>query len=740
MDPFAPVPPPFGLPPPGLAPPPLPGLIAPPGLPPLGMPPMGVPTLGGMGAAPPLFPPPPFPGPALPGPDPLQLIAEIIERLKDATPPERRLFAWQKPPKPKAMECDRKAKHLQERHRYLLDRFADDLAWLRLAQSGVFESEDKEDASQFFSTSLVDERNLVVAIGATIEPTIRIDPLRDAAREDAQAVADALRHWRRLAAEHWHRGGHSHLAFDEWRLLYDYGRICGIMFLDLEDPECPIDYRPVDPATLFCQWDGKRGMKYAARVYRATAAQVVGDWDDGTGKVEKLLYKGQARNNRKVFDPLDDDHEGEVVEWYDRWWRCVLFDGRPVVPVVAHQYGVVPVLYTLGNRGEPDFTATPFSKGRRLWDGRIVEATSFRDADIVEKGVSGIHYAKMRHKQEEAFMALLFEAGRKAVNNPYIRYQTAHARAQVGNPQLDMGSGGSNPALMGEELVQFVPIAPEPGIVGPVLARLGLDHQTGSMPLTQYGINEKSNVAGYGISMLNEGGKDKLAPDLLAYQTYLEQWCALALTMWRDFGHEAKYADAEVAQPMLVPRRRPAMGQDPSFELTREMVERVGTRVKVGLTTIRLTDLPAFLNAAAIGTEKGFMTIRDVLKRLGEHDVEEHFEDWIAELAMRNPKALDLLFIPEALEADGRPDLAQRWRELVAPPQPPPPPQLPGGMGLPGMGLPGMAPPGIGPPLPNVTAGVSLPPLGAAPGPGAGMAPRGPVVPSPFGPTPPTEP
>jgi hypothetical protein len=126
-------------------------------------------------------------------------------------------------------------------------------------------------------------------------------------------------------------------------------------------------------------------------------------------------------------------------------------------------------------------------------------------------------------------------------------------------------------------------------------------------------------------------------------------------------------------------------------------------------------------NAASQGIQLGVLTAEDVLRMRGVKDTRRYQRTWETEKLRRemldHPKFKEYQIGKMLARSTDPEDVAnaQWWDQNVtnAPQQPP----MPGGP--PGMGG-GGAPPGL---PTNTTAGVSLPALGAPPGPGSGPPP-----------------
>lgn len=688
----------------------------------------------GMGAAPPMG-------------DPIALFQALQALVGASQPPAARYPAWyKKPPKPAETGIWGKAQEQKQRFQHVRARMEDDLLWLRMQLVGMFPEDIQAKhigliVDEFRDTGLVSEWNMVCAFLAGLPLQPRKTVLGDNLSAEAQMIRDAVTYLRREEEARHSMAGNGPLAMDEARMLTAYGQIVNRTVIDLSDPEFPFDSTLIDPSTVFPEWHGKRGLYKVHRVYTSTASRLFGDYGEPPRSQMKKL------KNRYGND-IDDRTELEVVEYWDTWYRSVQCDDCTVVPVKAHEYGVVPYTIQYGPLGEPMATlgsmnaVTDIAVYERSGQ-YVAEKATYAD-DLAHKAVSYIHYLKTAHQQYEAVMARFVTAFKKSVNPPLLR-ERDEAAAEKPIPEMDTGPGAVNETMLGHEKVSPIPTTPNPVDAQALVAAVQEARMKLSLPPLMSGHVDKSNVSGTAVNSLSDAGLDRISPWVATLERYHGRRFSQWLGFWRNFGHLASYTQDGPPQPFMVPRSRVRDGESPAFELTQDVIDRVGSRVEIKMTKLKKQDWLPFLTAGKQAFDLGVITKRAISDELGNDDYDhirdENMEDKALDMAMSHPKFAEFFTIPQALEAeieeaagdpakqDSLKAALQAWMDNIAMPalQPPAPPQQPGVPGQPAPGGPPIGPP-MGPPPeamqgdpmaptnPPTAAGMSYPATGQGPG------------------------
>jgi hypothetical protein len=486
----------------------------------------------------------------------------------------------------------------------------------------------------------------------------------------------------------------------------------------------------IDPSQVIPVWETHRGLKAVYRCYSAKVTDLVETYGDFAPSARKQL--------ENEYGKLDDDTEiTQVVEYWDRWWRCVTAAGRIILPVTAHEYGEVPYTIGYGPLGEPNLTWLPDDYG-----SVTTVSETWRD-NLPYKSVSYIRFRKESHALHEAIMRRAVYGVKKELYPAVIRERSMLARTKPA-PELDSTPNAQNEVLMGEERIQPFPTS-NPLALQAVLGMLSTDRLTGSMPLQSYGVNDRSNVSGTAIGHLNEAGMDKVAPWVHSLETFLARDYSKAIRLWRNFGHTIEFGDAE-RRPMMVPVSKPYRNEASSFELKKEVIDKVGPDVQVKMTQNRPSDWVPMAQAAKLLNELGVPFEYMATEWFNLPDYQRMREEWDEERTMlaasQHPQFLELVKIPAMFaenikEAEGDPEqqqvlamYMQAWMQFVAMQslqQQQQQQQGPPGMGGP-QGPGGPPPEGMNPPT---SAGVSMGEMGQGPGSTQGMqgGPPGPVGP-----------
>lgn len=693
------------------------------------------------------------------------LLAQLEQIVGPVAPPKPRYRPGYRPPKkPKLEELWGKSTIIKQQHQRLLDRFESDKMWLTMALVGLFEDDIAARnqgmiVDEFQSTGIVSDWNMVCAYLSSLPFSPIKKSLRDDGKVDARMVQDAVKF---LYDEETARFAEQHgvdLQMEHARYLTIYGRLIDRDIINLSDPDYPRRTDLINPETAFFRESGN-GIEEAYHRYRTTYRELAGTFGEPTAKEMRAL--------RDKFGSDEwEDMEVEALDYWDTWFRAVVTDCATFMPVTEHKYGIVPFNRVYGPYGLP--VAAP-SGSTSHYSGIAVDrssnaprATQFEETDtkresMVHQGVSYIHYMRKEHMQFEAVMARMLTAFKKAINPPLVKARAMEAADQPMRP-INTGPGAVNEILLGAEEVNPIQTVASPIEVNTILTALTQEQRGTRLPPMLGGFNEQSNVSGTAQGGLADAGMEKVVPWQRSLERYHSSRFAQWLGLWRNFGHMAEYAGGGERQPFMVPRSRPTSGEAPVFELTREVIDRAGTRIKVVMHKPRTQQLLPLVNAYGGMVDRGWATDDMAMEALGFTDHERIRQEWIEDKALKqaleHPRFVEGFTIPLALrealkEAAGDPVAEEGfraaidwWMSNVAQPaqmqqemqmqQAMAPPQVPQG---------GMV-------QPNTTAGISLPDAtGQAPGsmtgvqggqpppppPGSQVIPPGqPLVPPPGG-------
>jgi hypothetical protein len=634
--------------------------------------------------------------------------------------PEPKYPRWyKKPPKPDQDGIWGKAMTQKARYRLVHDRMHDDLLWLRGAQVGLFEEDiaamrDGLFVDKWRSMNLINEWNLACSFMAGLPWSLDVPRAKPEDRSRSQQLKDAVNYLRITEIRKHAESGQGHLPMDEARMLTAYGMIVNRTVIDLDDPEFPFDSALIDPATVYPEWNGKRGLARIWRVYKTTYSRLLGDFGEPPKKELKKIKES-------IDGPLDDNTEIEVVEYWDTWYRAVIAQNAVIIPVTEHKYGYVPYTIQYGPLGEPMSVLAPASGARRTRSGEYVMDEGSLEDDLPHKSLSYIGHLKVSHMQYEALMSRMLTGFKKALNPPLLRERDEMAAEQP-MPEMDTGPGAVNETMLGHERVTPIPASPNPLDMQMLMQAIQQDQMRGMAPPSLYGLNDRSNVSGTAINALSDAGMDKIGPWVACLEQYHTRRFAQWMMSWRNFGHLARFMEEE-PEPFMIPVSKPDSGRDQAFELTPELIDQSTASVEVILTKVRKSEWVPLLNAGRMAYEMGVMSKRQIAQEIGQLDydqvVNEVIEDKMLDAALQHPKFAELFGVPQAIKAEiaeagddfeqaqNLQEMLDNWMSIVAAPPPPPaPPPAPGGM------------PGA---MPQATDGISFAAMGMGPGSVNGM-------------------
>jgi hypothetical protein len=624
-----------------------------------------------------MAPPPPPPPPPPPVDVPLYVPPLDVELMRGGGGPTRPISrepiypaGYVKPPKPDPLKIKEQATILFHRHRHWRTMVHNVLKWVSQDLTGMF-PEDEEDRSlgfqeQFVSPALANDFNLLVAKLATLEPSVKQMYTDERFKANARSVEDAAV-WLldQIGYRHAEMGNRD-WGMDMGHLIAAYGMVVSRQVLLPDDHEFPLDVTLIDPAQVYPVWGGRKGLRAVYRVYRDTIANIVAAYGDFAPTAMKALEK-------KYGADITDESELNVVEYWDTWWRCVLIDDVPVLPVVAHEYGYVPYTVQYAGMGEPLFTKLPTDTGATKMGNDWVVSTVTRDDERVRKAIPAIYYHIRSHETREAVMARLLTGFKKEINPPVIRYRSNMA-SEKPMPTLESGPGMQNEAMLGEERIEPFPSQNNGFVTQAILGNLLQDWQTTSMPMAAFGQVDRSNVTGAALSQLSDAGMDKLVPHVKGMKLFTERMLSQCLMTIRNFGHLAAYQEMP-PRPLMVPAQRPKKGESPAFALDANTIDPVGTNVRIEFRQTDPRDWVGLFNAGALGVQNGFITREQVVKMAhGEANYGRFFEEWQEEDALfktlSHPKYNELFNIPMMImsqmrEVESNPVMFTFYRQML---------------------------------------------------------------------------
>lgn len=409
------------------------------------------------------------------------------------------------------------------------------------------------------------------------------------------------------------RAGNASLKWALFDTLQAYGMLVGFDAIDPADDECGVRMRLVDPATVFPIHEGSRGISRLYRCYYATASQVIGDFDDASGTLGRKVKK-IARGNNKQFDPT---YMAEVVEYWDRNWVLVAFDGEQIL-LRSHGYARVPFTVVYGCFGQQGFTRTSDNyhvAGTTLVYSAGAPSSRMRQEDLMRTAQPFLWRRVKTHDIEEAVNGLVLTAWRRSINPPVIHYRSILSMGQ-GRPEIDRSEGGYTPAMEDDRFEPF-PTIPSPEIMQPMLAYLQQNRMTGMPSGIMSGQMPSSQTSGSAIDILGSIGYQRWNPLMLTVEQFVTERTEWRMELLRDWG-PVLGAEGELGA-LTIPRRRPnpRTGEASAHTVTPDMLRRTGIRCRIELRRFDPSTLSQVANGLMILQNMGIIDRRRSIKIAG---------------------------------------------------------------------------------------------------------------------------
>ena len=689
----------------------------------------------------PFAPPTPM-APPMPEEPPLEEPLQI-----GPTPP----LGYRRPKKPKLEEVLAIARKDAEDHRLRVETAQDAVLRLAMAtQPGHFKADipaiEEGRVVLFPDNALSAEHDLGVTHVGGMEigyDAVFRDPID---REEASAK-EALLHYLDENARRQHAlagGGDLRFRTVDWAMKY--GLLVGFDGVDPINEACGLRMVLVDPGTCFPTWEGSRGLSRLTRVYRATAAQVLGSFGDPDGKVERKLAKmAKAEDGR-----YDAGFEGEVVEWWDRHWLLVAFNDEEIL-ITEHKYTRVPFVAAVAPWGDDGSIEVARAETGSAGEIRYLGEARRRE-ELARKCRPFLAKRFAAHDTHEALLGRLLTEFK---NGPRVALQQDVLAQGQGVPDLERHDEGFAAALgAGETPVPLPPTPPQ--LVTALLAADAANRMTAGAPGSLFGQSPGAQTAGSAVEVLNAAGLERFVPVVRFVEAFEAARAEHRLELLRDWGPILGPDDDRGT--LTVPGRlNPRTGRATAHEVTPELLRRTGIRVEVRLHKPGAPN-PGLANTVIMLKGAGILSDEKALGWLNEprpdEEIERIREDALAKVPeVAQAETLERLWrrVQEAIargdmeSAKVAADRARFVAEQIAIAQEA---KARRGMMGPGMGMPpgmpaGMVPPGMADALPPGMAapggmadgpigyqGASLPEFGIATGTEGGRPP-GPAGPLP---------
>lgn len=563
----------------------------------------------------------PIPGPGAMAVPPLELPPVEDAEMDEPFMLGPRMPTWyRKPPKPKLEEVLEQARREKDDHQLRLERAAEMIRRLNCETVGFFER-DREaieagEIETFHISALRDEHDAACAWISSMDLTFQAKGRDSFDREEVSSIEDYLH----LVYERWSEShsdqGNGPLEWAKPDVVQKYGMIAAYVGVNPDDGQTGVETRLLDPATVFPIYEGARGLSAVYRVYNAPMAQVIGDFGDDDGAVERKVRKvaktggGEEQHDRHI--------EMEVVEYWDRNWGMVSWGGE-MIRTWEHGYGTPPFVIRFACFGMQGFTRTPdpdfsLTATEAIRGGAVFN--SDRSLDLARQAQPFLWRRIRVHDIEEAIAGRLVTAMRRSMNPPLVAKQGILSAGE-GDPEIDPTEGGVT-KIRDDDAIEALPNLPAPEIMTPLMNVIQQNRQTGMAPGLLMGQNPAAQTSGSALDILSQGGFEKWSPIVLCIEAFDAAVASRCLEIVRDWGEVL--GEEEDRGVLVVPRRNPALtpGDVSSDHLLKpEVVRRVGIRVKATMSKFNPLSLGNVANSLVMAKSMNAIDQRSVIRMLG---------------------------------------------------------------------------------------------------------------------------
>lgn len=574
---------------------------------------MGFDPLMGLGGM--LMPPPP---PMLPEQGPMEMLEPIPDEVEEFVPPgPQSLPAWFRPePEPKVAEILEEADRERMDHELRIRIAMEMVARLNNERTGIFEKDreaiENGEKQKGRLTDLIDEHNAYCAHHASMDYHVKV-PLKDAIdREEGVMFTDAGHYLLECFERQHAAAGNASLRWAFPDMVGKYGMLAAMVVLDPSNEECGLRFQMLDPATVFPVYEGGMGLARVIRVYQAEASAVMGTFYDAAGTVQKKVRKAATFSRR--YDP---HHTGEVIEWWDKTWVKVLFDGKEIFKY-KHGYGKVPIRIKYAGFGQQAFTQT----ARIAMDDYGVPTYYARStgSDVRREDLARIAQPFLwrrveAHDIEEAVMGLFLDVMRQQANPKWIA-QLGMQSHNDGAPTPPKAEGEVG-VFRDDDIMTPQPPVLTPDVVNAITGLTAQNKQTGMASGVIMGQMPGSQTTGNAADITTQAGLEKWRPIGGIIEEFLTELLEWSFELWRDWGGILGMEDNYGV--LYVPRRNPnpRTGKAPAHELTPKIIRTYGIRCKVELRKFNPSNLSNLVNGLAIAANLGVLDKRTMIELMG---------------------------------------------------------------------------------------------------------------------------
>lgn len=558
---------------------------------------------------------------------------------------------WRCPKKPSVTQILEEAQRTKEEHSYRVRMNGAFNQWLAGERYGYFPGDEKFYVSGELVPAPIDalknEHYDYCVWHARMDAQIAVEGREVIHAEEREAKGDAARLLMREWAREYAEAYGADIGFDVPNIAGRAGMIAAFLAVDPSNETTGLKFQLYDPNAIYPIWQGQRGLAKVYVIQQATADEVIGDYGDNAGTVERKVRKlAKAASS----DGQYNHHcEKELVLYYDRDWAFVLWGGE-LLRSYQHGYGKVPFEIETSSVGMPGVMATPdpifssdepdiLAMGGEYWQ------INTRQMDIARRHQPPLMRRLASHAQAEAFFSRYvstFKRNTSPKGRPVVVGQEPMS-VQDGEPEFKPEEAGVSLTRKDDTVVPY-PNVPEADLTTPILQMMAANTASGASAVTTAGGNlGGAQAGGNAVDMLTQQGAERWMPITRMVEGFWSRVLTRAFELYRDYGESLGGEDAY----LLIPRTHPGPGLfgsvDP-HELSPDIFARTGCRVTVTLHKFNPMSLPPLITALGLAMQGGLMSKEVGVRLIGAvQDVDDE---------IRRIKEDQLAAVPELMAAE----------------------------------------------------------------------------------------
>lgn len=531
---------------------------------------------------------------------------------------------YTKPPRPELAEVLEAAEAERAMH---AERIEQGLRMLRKindpSMAGVFQRYLRDVLNhrleQVSLPGIRDETDMIVGTFAQMDWTVEALYRSTLDREEAAAKEDLAAYLQENAQRQYSASGGGLRKAAKLFDLVVFGCVAEFNAIDVDNDECGVRMRLIDPNTIFPVWEGERGLSAVYLKYQTTASDFIGAHGSLDGFDEEMVRDSAGQRTQGGPEVYDPHYLGEVVEYWDRNWYLITWDSREVA-LGEHGYAEVPFTVTPGNFGMPAHVSST-TTSRHARDSAYWHTD--RSEDLLRIYQPFLERRLALHNLQEAVAGIVVTKIRRSYKPPRTTRQSVLTYEDE-TPRWNDDDGETTKLRIEDEYDENdAALAIDPQIASATFALIQQGMATSTPSSIIAGQAPMSQGSGTALNVLTRAGVERwaLAGEVMMQHEggCLEQ----ILRFLRDNGNLLGMADEETGLGTLyVPRRRPnsRAGQSPVHKVTTDLLKKTGIRVRVVFRRFNPSEISTLAQGVGMLRSINLIPKRDAIEIVGYTD------------------------------------------------------------------------------------------------------------------------